>query len=49
MIMEVEGLTTCDMFLRSTLEVLVTYWFIGVEGKGEERIEGDSRVSTWGN
>lgn len=47
--MEVEGLTTCDMFLRSTLEVLVTYWFIGVEGKGEERIEGDSRVSTWGN
>lgn len=44
MIMEVEGLTTCDIFLRSTLEVLVTYWFIGVEGKGEERIERDSQV-----
>lgn len=47
--MEVEGLTTCDIFLRSIMEVLMTYWFIGVEGKGEERMEGDSRVSTLGN
>lgn len=42
--MEVESLTTCDIFVRSTLEVLVTYWFIGVEGKGEGRIERDSQV-----
>lgn len=36
--MEVEGLTTCDIFLRSTLQVLVTYWFIGVEGKGKKEL-----------